>query len=127
MKKNQRLRAQHVAMCLAKARHARVPRLAVRREQAPLAGWHGNYLLYSLIGKLTNHKLILHWMLGEQSHKVRFDDLPEFLSFFFLLTSCCVSHVLFFFKGRNMDFIDYIFERFLAFEAGLGLAVLVRK
>ena len=54
MKKNQTLRAQHVAMCLAKARHARVPRLAVRREQAPLAGWHGNYLLYSLTGKLTN-------------------------------------------------------------------------
>ena len=54
MKKNQTLRAQHVAMCLAKVRHARVPRLAVRREQAPLAGWHGNYLLYSLIGKLTN-------------------------------------------------------------------------
>ena len=26
-----------------------------------------------------------------------------------------------------MDFIDYIFERFLAFEAGLGLTVLVRK
>ena len=37
-------RAQHVAMCLTKARHAPVPRLAVRREQVPLAGRHGNYL-----------------------------------------------------------------------------------
>ena len=32
----------------------------------------------------------------------------------------CFFMFCFFFKGRNMDFIDYIFERFLAFEAGLG-------
>ena len=34
-----------------------------------------------------------------------------------------VCRMFCFFWGRNMDFVDHIFERFLAFEAGLGLAL----